>query len=119
MEHATLARMTIHPTTREACAALDARDPLAPFAARFTLPAHLIYLDGNSLGVLPKTTAARVAHVVQQEWGQQLIESWNTAGWMDLPQRVGGQIAQLIGAVCAAGLAAVLFPPGRRRPSRR
>lgn len=84
--------------TRQHCATLDVQDPLAPLRAQFHIPEGKIYLDGNSLGVLPKTTAARVAHVVQHEWGQQLIESWNTAGWIDLPQRVGDQIARLIGA---------------------
>ena len=66
--------------------------------ARFHLPAGLIYLDGNSLGMLPNTTAARVAEAVTQEWGQGLIRSWNSAGWFDLPKRLGDKIATLIGA---------------------
>ncbi|MFM7507790.1 MAG: kynureninase, partial [Rubrivivax sp.] len=61
-------------------------------------PESLIYLDGNSLGVLPRATAARVQQVVAQEWGQGLIRSWNSAGWMDLPARVGDKIARLVGA---------------------
>jgi len=85
-------------TTREDCAALDAQDPLAVLGEQFSLPPGKIYLDGNSLGVLPRTTAPRVAQVVEQEWGEGLIESWNTAGWIDLPQRIGDKIARLVGA---------------------
>ena len=91
---------------RPAALALDAADPLAPLRAQFEIPPGLIYLDGNSLGVLPRATAARVQQVVQQEWGQGLIGSWNSAGWMALPQRVGDKIARLVGVgegemVCA------------------
>jgi kynureninase len=86
---------------RQDCQALDAADPLASLRTQFALPEGVIYLDGNSLGVLPTTTAARVHDVVTQEWGEGLIRSWNTAGWIDLPQRVGDKIAGLIGA--AAG----------------
>jgi len=85
-------------TTRQDCLTLDANDALAPLREQFLLPAGKIYLDGNSLGVLPRATPARVAQVVEQEWGQQLIESWNTAGWIDLPQRIGDKIARLVGA---------------------
>ena len=84
--------------TRTDCLALDAADPLATLRAQFTLPDGVIYLDGNSLGVLPESTPARVAEVVQQEWGQGLIRSWNNAGWITLPQRVGDKIARLVGA---------------------
>ena len=84
--------------TRDDALALDAADALAPLREQFVLPPGLIYLDGNSLGVLPRTTAARVQQVVQQEWGVDLIRSWNSAGWIDLPQRVGDKIAQLVGA---------------------
>ncbi len=69
--------------------------------AMFHLPEGMIYLDGNSLGPLPKAAAARVARVVEQEWGQMLIAGWNKAGWMDQPARAGDRIARLIGA--AAG----------------
>jgi kynureninase len=69
--------------------------PLAPLREQFTCPEGVIYLDGNSLGVLPKATAARVAEVVTREWGTDLIRSWNTAGWFDLPQRLGNKIAPL------------------------
>jgi kynureninase len=85
-------------TTRQDCLALDAQDRLASLREQFTLPAGRIYLDGNSLGALPRATPARVAQVVTQEWGEHLIESWNTAGWIDLPQRVGDKIARLVGA---------------------
>jgi len=85
-------------STRQDCLALDAQDPLAPLREQFALPDGVIYLDGNSLGVLPRATAARVQQVVTHEWGTDLIRSWNTAGWIDLPQRVGNKIAQLVGA---------------------
>ncbi|MDP2517715.1 kynureninase [Shimia thalassica] len=64
----------------------------------FDLPEGVIYLDGNSLGVLPKGAAARAQEVIVAEWGGQLIKAWNTAGWMDLPRKVGNRIAHLIGA---------------------
>ena len=80
------------------CTALDAQDPLAPLRGHFSLPQGVIYLDGNSLGVLPQAAAARVADVVTREWGTDLIQSWNTNRWFDLPQRLGNQLAPLIGA---------------------
>jgi kynureninase len=80
------------------CQALDAADPLRSLRAQFALPDGVIYLDGNSLGALPVTTAQRVANVVQSEWGRGLIRSWNDAHWIELPHRVGDKIAQLIGA---------------------
>jgi len=79
-------------------AALDAADPLAPFRADFDLPDAVIYLDGNSLGALPRSTKDRLMRVVEQEWGRDLITSWNRHGWIDLPARVGGLIAQIVGA---------------------
>lgn len=85
-------------TTLQDCQALDAADVLRPLREQFDIPAGVIYLDGNSLGVMPKTAAARAAEVVTQEWGQGLIRSWNTAGWFSLPQRLGNRIAPLIGA---------------------
>jgi kynureninase len=84
--------------TLQDCQQRDATDALRPLRDLFSVPPGLIYLDGNSLGVMPKTAAARAAQVVSQEWGQGLIRSWNTAGWFDLPQRLGNQIAPLIGA---------------------
>ncbi len=77
---------------------MDAADPLAEYRERFDLPEGVIYLDGNSLGALPKTTPDRLAQVMREEWGRDLIKSWNTADWISLPQRVGGKIAPLIGA---------------------
>ena len=85
-------------TTQQDCRALDAQDPLRELRHQFTLPEGVIYLDGNSLGVLPHTAAARVAKAVTEEWGKGLIRSWNSAGWFDMPQRLGNKIAQLIGA---------------------
>jgi kynureninase len=84
--------------TREAATALDRADPLAPLRDLFEIPPGVIYLDGNSLGVLPRATAPRVQQVVADEWGRGLIRSWNSAGWMELPQRVGDKIARLVGA---------------------
>ena len=66
--------------------------------ALFHLPQGVTYLDGNSLGPLPKAAAARVARTVTEEWGDLLIGGWNKAGWMDQPSRVGDRIARLIGA---------------------
>ncbi|MDZ7892763.1 MAG: kynureninase [Rhodoferax sp.] len=86
------------PLTLNDCRARDAADTLRPLRDLFDIPEGVIYLDGNSLGVMPKTAAARAAEVVTQEWGQGLIRSWNTAGWFNLPQRLGNRIAPLIGA---------------------
>jgi len=84
--------------TRDEAAALDRADELAPFRDRFVLPDGVIYLDGNSLGPLPKATPARVSRVLEREWGQSLIRSWTDHGWIDLQFRVGEKIAQFIGA---------------------
>lgn len=77
---------------------LDAGDPLGRWRDRFVIPDGLIYLDGNSLGVLPAHVPARVADTVTRGWGQQLIRGWNAEGWMDLPRRIGDRIARLVGA---------------------
>jgi kynureninase len=84
--------------TRDDCLRLDGEDALAPLRDLFDLPAGVIYLDGNSLGALPKATSARVRQVVTAEWGGGLVRSWNTAGWIEMPQRVGDKIARLVGA---------------------
>ncbi|WP_293861252.1 kynureninase [uncultured Alsobacter sp.] len=84
--------------TQTTLAALDAADPLAHCRERFHLPDGVLYFDGNSLGPLPRGVPARMKTVVEEQWGEGLIRSWNTAGWMDLPARVGGRIASLVGA---------------------
>jgi kynureninase len=84
--------------TRDDAAALDRADELAPFRERFVLPEGVIYLDGNSLGPLPKATRTRVAEVLEREWGQSLIRSWTEHGWIDLQFRIGEKIGRLIGA---------------------
>jgi len=84
--------------TREDCLARDHADPLASHRAGFDLPDGLIYLDGNSLGAKPRTVEPRLAQVIGQEWGRDLITSWNRHGWIDLPLRLGDKIARLIGA---------------------
>ncbi len=113
--------------------ALDAADGLAFARARFSLPPGVIYLDGNSLGALPRRTATRVADTVNREWGERLIGSWNDAGgnsggWIEAPRRVGAKIARLIGAhadevivadtvsvnVFKLAAAALALRPGRR-----
>ena len=85
------------PLTRSAVEAMDPRDPLAGARSRFRLPADVIYLDGNSLGALPATTAERVGRVVEA-WGRDLIGGWNLHDWIGWPKRVGDRIAPLIGA---------------------
>jgi kynureninase len=84
--------------TLQDCCAQDAADPLRCLRDLFVLPEGVTYLDGNSLGPLPRATAARIARAIEQEWGQGLIRSWNEAGWFELPQRLGNRIARWIGA---------------------
>ncbi|MDX6396241.1 MAG: kynureninase [Streptosporangiaceae bacterium] len=90
--------MTGFSTGRSGAEELDAADPLARFRDRFArADPSLIYLDGNSLGMLPEVTARRISEVVGQEWGAGLISSW--AHWMDLPQQVGDLLGRhLLGA---------------------
>ena len=99
-----------------------------PMKELFDLPEGVIYLDGNSLGPLPRGAIERARHVIGQQWGQELIRAWNTADWMALPQHVGDRIARLIGAaqgsvatgdtlsikVYQALAAALKLRPGRR-----
>lgn len=85
-------------TTRQTCLDLDAADPLAGIRDRFSLPEGVVYLDGNSLGALTITAAARVCDVAERQWGRDLISSWNKHEWIGLPQQVGRKIARLIGA---------------------
>ncbi len=85
-------------TTAYDCLQHDQHDPLASLREQFALPADVIYLDGNSLGAQPKAAAKRAMQVIEQEWGTDLIRSWNSAGWFDLPSRLGDLLAPLIGA---------------------
>lgn len=84
--------------TRDEIKALDAADPLAGFKSRFDLPDDVIYLDGNSLGARPASVPGRMEDVLRQEWGEDLIRSWNTHDWINAPRRLGAKIARLIGA---------------------
>ncbi len=84
--------------TREDLADKDAADPLAPFRNEFALPEGVVYLDGNSLGALPKAVAAQLQSVVTKEWGSDLIRSWTKNDWIGLPARLGDKIGDLIGA---------------------
>jgi len=107
---------------------LDARDPLAFARERFSVPDGLTYLDGNSLGALPVATPARVEELIRDQWGEDLISSWNKHGWIDAPMRVAAKLAPIVGAkptelliadstsVCLFKLlaAAVRARPGRR-----
>jgi kynureninase len=83
---------------REDFLKLDRGDQLAPFRKEFYIPKGVIYMDGNSLGIMPKATAARVREVTEGEWAHHLIKSWNTADWFNAPRRIGDKIAGIIGA---------------------
>lgn len=84
--------------TREECLDLDQSDPLAGHRKLFHLPDGVIYLDGNSLGALPRTIPDRLESFVRDEWGTDLIRSWNINGWFDSPNRVGARLAPIVGA---------------------
>jgi kynureninase len=77
---------------------LDASDPLAAFRDRFLIPDGVIYMNGNSLGPLSRDAKERMDYVVSNEWGNELIRGWNSAGWYELPWRLGDKIGRLIGA---------------------
>jgi kynureninase len=114
--------------TLERAKALDAANPLAFARERFHLPEGVIYLDGNSLGALPKAAPARIAETVERQWGDDLITSWNEHGWIDWPLTVAAKLAPIVGAragelliaestsVCLFKLlvAAIQARPGRR-----
>jgi kynureninase len=93
-----MSKTTITISSRADCAALDAQDPLGVLRDRFELPEGVIYLDGNSLGARPRAALARAHEVVAMEWGQDLIKSWNKAGWFEMPKRLGDRLAPIIGA---------------------
>ena len=93
---------------------LDKQDPLQSYREQFSLPKNTIYLDGNSLGALPTRVKQRVQAVTEQQWGEDLISSWNTHDWVSLPQRVGDKIAPIIGAnpgdvICCDSISVNLF----------
>ncbi len=90
--------MTDQPISREFFEAEDAADLLTRFRGEFDLPEGVLYFDGNSLGALPRATSARVSQAIGREWGQDLIGSWNSHDWINLPSRVGDKIAHCIGA---------------------
>lgn len=113
--------------THAAIELMDERDPLADLREQFIIPGGVIYLDGNSLGALPKSVPARMKQAIEQEWGIGLIRSWNDADWYLAPQRVGALIAGLIGAqpteviVCdstSVNVFKVLVAACRMRPDR-
>ena len=114
--------------TRDDALALDLADPLAQARAHFVLPDGVNYLDGNSLGPLPKGVAERVARTVAQEWGEGLIRSWNEAGWYAAPGRIGAKLSPLIGAAphqvtvtdtISVNLFKLLVAAARMRPNRK
>lgn len=88
--------MSLLEATREHAEWLDANDPLRGFRERFLLPENMTYLDGNSLGALPRATLNRLNDVVAHEWGERLIRGWEE-GWLELPLEVGGRLAPLLG----------------------
>src|SRR5664279_4805167 len=84
--------------TLAAARTFDSRDELREYRDRFALPEGVIYLDGNSLGALPKATVGRISRVTEREWGADLIGSWNRHDWINSPTSVGRKVARLIGA---------------------
>lgn len=116
------------PRSRAECEALDAADPLSRLRSEFALPDGVIYLDGNSLGALPRRTSDRMRRTIEDEWGRDLIRSWNSAGWWELPCTLGDRLAPLLGAgpgevvICDSTsvnlfktmVAALRLRPGRR-----
>lgn len=77
---------------------LDLQDPLRDLRAKFRLPEGMVYLDGNSLGAVPVTTAERMRTLIEDQWGRSVIQGWRIHDWMGAPQRIGAMIAPLIGA---------------------
>ena len=85
---------------------MDRRDPLARFRDLFDLPEGLIYLGGHSLGPPPRTMPARTERLIAQEWGKDLVASWNRHDWLELPQRIGARLSPLLGARADEAIAA-------------
>lgn len=90
--------MSIQKLVRKDFELLDQQDPLASFRELFHLPIDTVYLDGNSLGVMPLAAIDRMNDVLKREWAEDLIRSWNDNHWFEAPLRIGDKIAQLIGA---------------------
>jgi kynureninase len=88
----------ISDIARAACVERDATDPLRGLRDRFFIPEGIIYLDGNSLGPMPRAAAGILNRTIEQEWGRDLIRSWNSAGWFEMPVRLGDRVGALIGA---------------------
>src|SRR4029453_19397172 len=114
--------------TRVDCVELDRQDLLAPQRERFMLPEGVIYLDGNSLGPVPKGVAERLVRIIEDEWGHGLIRSWNAAGWYDSSLRIGRRLAPLLGAAphqvivadtVSVNLFKTLVAAARLRPGRK
>ena len=82
----------------EQARALDAADPLRMARERFVLPNGMVYLDGNSLGALPKATSPHLSDVIERQWGEDLITSWNRHGWIKWPQRIAAKLSLIVGA---------------------
>ncbi|WP_404403092.1 kynureninase [Idiomarina seosinensis] len=100
--------------TRNEVIQRDDNDPLASYRTEFDLPDNTIYLDGNSLGAIPHRVKKRVAETVEQQWGNDLITSWNKHQWVNLPEIVGEKIAPIIGAgkgqvICCDSISVNLF----------
>ncbi len=113
---------------RNSCAALDAADPIAAFRDRFLIDGTTIYLDGNSMGRLPRAAVSRLRDMAEHEWGTILVRGWTESGWMDSPLRVGNRIGELIGAspgevlvadTTSVGLFRLMTAVLRARPQRR
>jgi len=114
--------------TLEEAQQLDAADPLAFVRERFQLPEGVIYLDGNSLGVLPRAAPAAIGETIERQWGDDLIASWNKHGWIDWPTRIAARLAPIVGVktnelIIADSTSVCLFKliaaAARARPGRR
>jgi len=120
--------MTEFRMTLEEARQLDTSDPLAFARDRFRLPEGVIYLDGNSLGALPKAAPGALANTAERQWGEDLIASWNRHGWIDWPMRIAAKLAPIVGAKAGQLLIAdstsvslfkLLAAAARARPTRK